>query len=514
MKGFFFVWLILLPKALLSVTYAILPARVSGELPFSIDGFEIAKISALYLDYGGIKNLVAISQVEKAYAHFNLTTQSIVTKKQARELAQFLDAERLFLLSLVKKQDGYFYESKIFYPESEIVTDTIKENDPNFFFGLGKLWQKRFINLEKPFSLVLGNPPLLLIIEGSGGNYREIQELAKLIPLWGAPLSAVCAFSKDGKITQSPWNSSQEKTASFLRQIPTSGNQAGNFLSKGIHCAQEMLLKEKIKAADIWLLVSSAPESETEKIRTKGLLRQLKPKNHLVIYGSGSLSFSERDFYVSLAQELSSQSKSQYQDILYQKKVGLATGESYYIFKKGFSIIESKDQDPKEGVEVALPAHERMFFHPERLVEQYRKMSKHQILSEERLELVFLLPKKENKDIPELKDYFRFLIQFPEGSFWFSFPAQSVKKWPKENETITFATILIPPEYGLPIENHPTYVKIFENYRDVPKLLLLDIKEYLKSPNKFLGQSIGGSSLYILTGKVLEIRKGYADRLE
>ncbi|MCS6985429.1 MAG: hypothetical protein NZM25_09945 [Leptospiraceae bacterium] len=497
----------------LEASWAILPVRVEGETLPNLSGFELSRLAVLYLEYGGIYAVTPVSLVERAYRKFELTSSSPLPPNVAVRLAQELDCERLLLLLVKKTAQGYRWESLVFYPESLISGDPIEIENPSLWDGLGELLRRRFPHFRRPISHVKPAVPVIFLIELSAANQREIEALSEmLVPRGG--LYGVCAVSAAGEIKESPFPQESHEASLFLKRLRTEGSTAAQHLSKAVFCAESQIKRRQLTKVIFYLLVGSAPRDEGEKNRLKGYMRQLASKGEVHVLGSGSLSFEERNFYEDLTRELSSQTKSEYHDILYRKKMGLSTGESWYVFKRGFHLLESQNQDATEAFSVSVPAHLRQYFHPERLSEMYRKLSQNQILSEGRLEVAIpsLIAKSEEQK-EKRKGFARILLEFPEGQFWFTIPHR-LKKPPSLGETVSLALLLTRGRYGIPVENDPAFVKIYENYADVPQSLLLNLKDYLKNPEKYLDKSIGKTSLYILTGRLREIRLKQADIYE
>ena len=507
-------------QTLFAVTWAVLPARLSGDFSAQADGFETSRQLTLYLEYGGFKNFVPPAAIAGAYRALGLTPAAAISPAQAARIADHIDAERLLFLRVIRQSGQFSIESSIYHRESGLTTDSLRTSHPNLYQALGEHARLRFPEFHPPPAALPQNPDLILITEAGGGNYFELQQLARDIPALPVSRSALCATDPTGRLVSTGLAYGTATLVKQLRSLRARGNQAAQYVSHAAACAAGMARRHNLNKALFVLLVSDMPADPSETGRLKGHLRALSSHGKILILGSGSLSSSGQNYYRNLADDLGSGGKAAYRDILYRSQVGLANGESWYIFKRGDSILEGRESSERNAVAIPLPAQSRSNFRAEKLTEVYRDLSKNKIVSTSQTEILLLDPllkfATSSAAAKPANNVRRMLLQLPEGSFWLSLPqaAFSTTNAPKIGDTLTLAVLLAAPHDGMPLINDPSFVKIFASAADVPRELYLPVAAFLQAPEKYLQHSIGGSSLYILQGRVVDIRLPRMDVLE
>jgi len=540
-KIFFFLLFFFININVFAGKLAILPARILGVHSSqvktgphlfpkkSINSWEVAKFFSLYLKITGKKDIIPPSYVKGAYTKARLKPNKKITKNNLNQLGILLDTDQLMSIFIVKTKQGFRLESKIYYTASQTITDRLITKHTNFWQLISKHLQLRFPYNKLPISLQSRSTrPILFLFVASGSNYNEIKKLKQLIEKIDTLYSAACAINGRQNLSSSNIGRHPQIIKKFFNKLSTRG---GSLYLKGFEKAIQCIQKKNPYQGNlndkpyVISIVSSMPETDNERLLIKSKFRDLASKSDILILGSGNLSNEARNFWQNLSRELRSVSKSEYKDIIYQQKVGLSSGEEWYLYKRGFSLIESQSKilsKNQTGIELAI--HLRKKFTSRRIKYIYKQISKNKVISSSRVKILL-------KDLildflgggiyqnNKKEKILRVLIKVNQKPFWINIPKSSAYTRNGQlklirNKKYYFLLQLLSAKKGMPFSNSKNFALFFKTRRNIPRGMILNINKYLMNPQRYLNKSIAGTSLYFILGRVEIIRFSQNDIFE
>ncbi|MDH5717862.1 MAG: hypothetical protein OEZ22_09510 [Spirochaetia bacterium] len=507
-----------------------MPVRVaainSAEIQYgpklSIDNeknsWDLSRLIYLYLKISYFNALVEPMKVETIFNQIKLSSQHKLTVSTLNKLNTYIDVDQMLLSQISKKGDYFEMESRIFYTYSKNLTDSLISKHKNIWKLIALHLEERFKNIKPPQIFEEHNKPIIFGLDSSGGSYYEIKNIAEALKHIEASSYTICALDGYGKLSFLPPDKNWLTASKYLKDLTVKGgsNYIENF-NEITKCLSKFVKYEKTKPLTI-ILTSGVPKSYDEKNYIKNFFRDYAKLSDLLILGTGKLNETDKDFWQSAADEFTRHGYSAYQDIIYSQKIGLKTGETWYIYKKGFKIFESKDSYlSKDDKAISVPVYKRNEYTPSNLLTVYEFLSKNQVINHSSINInipnqIFEIMKplsynNENNIIENV----RLLIEVEKIPIWINMPKSQVYKdytnlLINENEYYYFIINLEKGKKGMPVVNSKNIGFIFNEKNNLPDSLIINMKDFLKNPDSYLNNSIDGSSIYILLGKLKKVR--------
>ncbi len=519
-----------LTGSLQASTWAVLPVKnYAGELSgvktgpalsedSEYNSWEIARMLRLYLQAGKIYQVIPMAKVEHAYETFKFTGIRKLSAGELAQLATELDVDHLLLTTVDKEGNQYRIVSHVFYNHSQIIGDQISLKGNDFWQIVGQIAENRFPRFTPLPSVRTGSIRLIFGIDAQGKNFREIEQLGHYTMRLTMTSSSVVAMNGHGALEVSGTMRQKDDLAAYIGKI----HAAGADLSDRIYIT---LLEKMIEQAEenpdpvanySVLLVSSAPVSDDARKKTSQLFRRLRSFSHILVLGAGVMDTNEESFWNDLASEHNASRKILFERIHYRQKFGLSTGHSVFIYKIGRQLFESNgDLKSAHRMEISKEEADRLL--PHMIRDIYEKSAYAKVISSGETEILFEEALLDFTDqslhfagSPEQDRSARILIEINKNPFWISIPKQALYNSNGEtvlaiDKTHYFLLNMIPRTTGNVFNNQEDFALILP-FEEVPRGLVLPVETYLRDPGRFLGHSLGGGSLYIVSGKVIMIR--------
>ncbi len=491
--------------------------------------WEFAHLIYTILKINKIDSLVKPEYIKKAYSALRLSSRRKLQLIDLKNIASEVNSEKILVSYIYKKKKGFSWRSSVYYKSSNILEDTIVTADHEH------LWELLDIHLKTRFSghdfHEFSNSDqknlVFFMLNASGDHYDELQELKKILySSTSLKNSGICAIAENGKLFYKEPSSSLNY---FFREMISEGSS--NFIKeidRAAHCTLKMdrsyrvanpLKKRKTKK--LIILVGDVPSSAKEIVMVKSYLRKLALEYKIMIMGSSSLKPYDIIFWEDTASEISSGENIIYKNIPYGVKIGLSTGEEYYIIKDGKKIIQTSHPDHLNSskIQFKVPSELWHLFHDQNIVSVYEKVSGNRVISKSKINILmskiilnFIGEKdQQRKFAHQSEKKVKLLIEMEKIPFWINLPLESISKSKegsqiKKGEIYYFLLNMLPPQKGIVFHNSPKFGFILDDWNQVPEFLFLQPKHYLKYIHSYLGNSIGKNSLYIFRGRVKSIK--------
>jgi hypothetical protein len=510
-----------LSQNILSATWAILPAKFENvkSLPGNQgpvinpenpdDGWEIAKLFKIYLNSNYIYTILPVQNVKNAFIKNKIRLNANLTEYDLQKLGDDIGADKLLMTRIVYSPGKYTIKLQMFFTQSNQFGESVSFSGDNLFYVMGEALKNQFQVREEVFTKNQERLDFIFGIDASGKNYNEIQSIPDLIR--DSDINSFSGVSVDGYGKTLVLKNTGDRSLiyNYLGKIkPQSIDPEGKLYP--VILEQISTLTQTGKSHIIFLFVSGAPASIENRQKTNGYIRKLSHKYNLVIFGNGRLTPAERYYWTSLS---SIHKSIHYSDILYSISAGLSDGSSVYLIKSGDKLLESNINEVENAHEIELTTDQKEKFLPENIINIFEEAAYKQTVSHSKTGIKLNLNPYSNllqykvENISEKK--IKILLTISEKPFWIKIPYYQTEsgytqKEIIENENYFFLLNLTEGGYGIPLRNSPSFGRILDP-NDVSRIILLDINQYLKFPQNYLEKSLGGSSLYIIYGKVKEI---------
>lgn len=509
-------------------SWAVLPVKnYSGDISNLTTGpslpgeseknsWELAKMMRLYLLSGQVYEVLPMARVEEYYKSRKMPGIRKLSVGDLSQIAQEVDADKLLLTSIHREGDQFRIVSQVYYRHSQIIGDQIAIKGDDFWLLLGQSAEKRFPKFRPLPNAQNRKMHFIAGIDAQGKNYREVQQLANLTQRLTISLSSVFAMNGHQEIFEKEGILEKEELASYIRSI----HSAGTDLNDNIY---PVILRKLLEAAQASqtenvytvLLVSGAPQSDEARKVTNQLFRRIQNYSHLLVLGAGTLDQKSINYWHDLAAEHNTSRQLAYENIHYLQKFGLSTGHSVYIFQSGRALYESNKDKISGSHQIDLKKEDTLALHPDKIEAIYEKVAYSKVVSSGEVTIQFdeILLNFTNQMVTFVDkkgESVRVLIEIDANPFWVSIPKQIALDpsgrlaLQQENNTYLLLNI-IPKVSGNVFNNQEDFAKVIP-FEETPSGLVLPLQNYLSDPGKYLGHSIGGGSLYIVSGKIKMIR--------
>lgn len=492
-------------------TVGILPVRVLSDgqtirlnktwQPAELSS-ELAALSTAYLKFLRTPGLLDSSNVANAAVMAGFSPMQRSSTPKLTAIARGVEADRLLLIEVRTTNRGFQVSSQVYYLSSNLITDPITSQGSSLLVVLGNHLEERFpVISKKAAELKKQNPgsATLLVLDGNA-DALDWQYLRKKFRPALNSINGVCAGdTRITKITFTP-NLSRVTSAMSSMQFPRQG--ATTDYSALWECARSQLNSQP--NATILAVMGDKPNGQTA-LSVKSLLRQISRRHPGKLLLSGTQPESVRQFWQTIGNE---NSQLQVENIRYALKTGHADGSVWYVFRTGNTLIETRnDYIESSDNRIEIPLNLIAEYSIPRTSDLYRRLAKVQLIDEYPVsshihDQLQISSAGQNAESPA----YRALLHTSAGPFWFDLPRSFNPSKVQTDVPVWLAVSLTSGNSGNPLMNQANLAEMYFSNREVPKSLLLPVREYLLNPNNYLGKSIGGTSLYIIEGTLKSVR--------
>ena len=525
-RQFIFVFIFLASSIhLYAASWALLPvkfngspgAQMAGGMSFdpekSENGWEVAQLIRLYLKSNYVNTVLPMSSVMKVFKNNHIGLNADITTAELKTISDNIDADKLLLTEIFFTNKSVKVQTRIYFSQSGIISDSTTLVGENLYEVLGRALQQRFQFVGNNFLKQENNYYFIWGIDASGKNYEEIKSLPNLIRELAISRSAAVSVDGYGKAVYLQSTSEKSTLYDYINHIkPQSTDTTDRLYPELLENVYTFILKNRNEDKPVAvILVSSAPRSMSSRQKTSGFVRKIGQKTGLLILGNGRLTPEERNFW---AIQGAGNSHIQYKDVVYKQKTGLADGNSLYLIKSGSKLLESNIGEIDNAHEIFLTVDQSKDFTQENIYKTFESATQRQVVSNYKPEIDYNISMFGNlieSSTPDSKETrLRILLLIENKPFWIEVPYRSVldetgNMLISADNSYFFYLNLTGGGYGMPFKNSPYFADILPQ-SEVSKVILLNIEKYLKNPSNYLNKSIAKTSLYILYGKVKEIK--------
>ena len=486
------------------------------------NNWELARLIHSLLSVGGIYSLKKMDTIQRVYKTLHLNSKQNLRDNTLADIGAELNAEKLLVSFLQKMNNQYILTTKIFYTKSRYRTDTIQTSSPDIWRLIDEHLRKRFPAYNiKSMVATKKSQTVLFLLDTSGSNYKEIKALKRFIHQRQKFNIGVCALAGNGQISFLRVGIDKRSVINFFSQIfPRGGSQNLINFFGALNCLKKIFPRNNnLKQVKIIILVSAVPKDVLERRRIKLILRKFSQKAKIICVGTSNLSPSHRNFWKETIAELSHNKNHQYRDLLYRQKFGLSNGDEIYVVKQGKQLLQSTSKDilSQPNSIINVPKRYWSYLRSNNIKYLYEQLSNNKVIASQKIEILMektILPHPIDSVVKQYKhqqNYIKVLVEMETAKFWLSLPKKTIYTNQglmkiKRGESYYFMLNMQSGSQGIPFKNQPNFGAIYHNLSNLPRILVLSLTEYLKNQSRYLGYSIGASSLYIFFAKVKIIK--------
>ncbi|MBV6494436.1 MAG: hypothetical protein LDLANPLL_02469 [Turneriella sp.] len=493
--------------------WLVLPPRIEGQNTQSFpSASDVARAVALYLKISRVEKIVQVAEAEACLKNAHIRMDQKISASALKDIAKNCMAERMLLMRIRPKKESVEVLSKVYFAESDQLTDTIVSNSRTLNTALGKNLVERFG--KSPAAPKESMADLIVVGDTFGNSYFDWPQLKNLFLSVDSQKSAFCYTDSRGQIQTLQNTSDKDRQKQFLDKLTFLGG--GEYPSALIDCAlkKSTVSREEGRAAEIIFTVSDFPRTPNAQLNLRSQVRRLAGHGNLVFALASNATRQTQLFWQRLAREING---TTFIPLVQRVRVGLQNGTEWFVFRRGSRLYESRtaEKDRFEGG-IVIPDKELSSLTNENLVEVYEKLSKNKVISKQIVstysESLNNLLSHKFKSTAKGSNYWRVLLEKNTQKYYVSLTANTARQL-KENEFVRIYVELLPPTEKEIIVNRASPALVVDAVDSAPSVEL-DITDYIRTPRKYLRKGIGARSFYILTGKVLQIIPPDADVLE
>lgn len=507
-------FLILFTTAVFPDRWLVLPPRVEN-VESQAPG-DLARAMALYLRVSRVAEIVQVAEAEGCLKQANLSMTQKISPEALRSVAKICMAERM-LLTRIRRKDGEFeITSKVYFREGDTLSDTLVSSGADLNTVIGQNLTERFG--KSPATPREASADLIVAGDTYGGAYFDWPQLKNLFLSLDSVKSSFCFADGRGKIQSLKPQGDKNRQKEFLDKLRFEGfgtyGEADSLLDCTVKAAA--VARQEGRSALVVIIPSDFPRDSRMQINLRAQVRRLSRSGKVVIAPASAATVETQNFWLRLARELGE--NAAYQPSAQRVKVGLATGQEWYVFRRGGRIYETRDSETArfEGG-IVIPEKYAGQNAAADLVKIYEALSKNKVVSPGTVEH-YGAPLKNTlaqgfKTAPAGTSDWRILLDQNGQTYYLSLTARDAQKL----KTDAFARIYVelkPPSATESIRNRVSPALIVESAADSSPALEISAADYIRSPGKYLRKAIGGRSFYIMTGKVIRIQPPEADALD
>ncbi|MCX7633278.1 MAG: hypothetical protein N2Z22_08105 [Turneriella sp.] len=519
-------WIILaffLAKPLSADRLLVLPPRIEIttdelKLPLLPAGTEpaagLARAMILYLRVAGVSHVVPAVEAEGCLRQESVSATTKLTTEILSRVAQNCRAERALLTRIRRRAGRFEITTKIFYREAAQASDTIVKEGEELLRTLGEALSERFG--QQPKSATEAGSDLIVAGDTFGAQYFDWQNWKKFLPALDAVKTAYCLQDSEGKIQRFRLQADKPQEKEFLDKVRFAGGYALTAVGELASCieeAQRQSLSELRRPVGVFF--SAAEPADTQAaIQFKSALRRIASRGKIFFVPAATTSESTLRFYTIVVRELGS--NAQLMPSALRARAGLASGQEWYVFRRGGRLFESRNAEPAQlSGGVLIPEKWAAMQSPQDLLPLYTQLSGNKVVSAGETAvwnaaLRQALPAVFSSSIKGTG--WRVLLSH-EGTAFSLSVAPPLARNLKEGEWVRIYTELLPAPARDLVRNRPAPSLLVAAHESSP-LLEANIADYLGNPQKYLGRAVGGRSFWILSGKVLRVLPPERDVLD
>jgi hypothetical protein len=508
---------VLASTAVFSDRWLVLPPRLElGGQESTIAAGDLARAMALYLKVSRVGEIVQVTEAEGCLKQANTSMAQKIAPETLRAVAKHCMAERM-LLSRIRRKDGEFeISSKVYFREGDQLTDTLVTTGSDLNTTLGQNLTERFA--KSPATPKESSADLIVAGDTYGGAYFDWPQLKNLFLSLDSVKSSFCFVDGKGKIQTLKPQGDKSVQKEFLDKLRFEGfgtySEADSLLDCTVKAAARA--RQEGRNAVTVFVPSDFPRDSRTQINLRAQIRRLARAGKVMIAPSSTATQEVQAFWQRLARELGE--NSSYLPSAQRAKVGLATGQEWFIFRRGGRIYELRDGEASrfEGG-VVIPEKYSAQTAATDLVKIYEALSKNKVVTPGNAEY-YGAPLKNAlaqgfKTAPAGTTDWRILIDQNGQNYYLSLTARDAQKL-KVDDFARIYVELKSPSTTETIRNRATPAIVIESATDSSPALELNAGDFIRNPGKYLRKGIGGRSFYILSGKVVRIIPPEADALD
>lgn len=511
---------ILFTSAVFSDRWLVLPPRLELAATRSQDSTlqpgDIARAMALYLKVSRVAEIVQVAEAEGCLKQANTSMAQKIAPETLRAVAKHCMAERM-LLTRIRRKDGEFeVTSKVYFREGDTLSDTLVSSGGNLNTVLGQNLSERFG--KSPATPKEASADLIVAGDTYGGAYFDWPQLKNLFLSLDSVKSGFCFADGRGKVQTLKPQADKTIQKEFLEKLRFEGFGTYGEADSLLDCAVKgaAVARQEGRSAIVVFIPSDFPRDSRMQINLRAQVRRLSRAGKVVIAPASTATLETQNFWLRLARELGE--NASYQPSAQRVKVGLATGQEWYVFRRGGRIYETRDSETArfEGG-IVIPEKYAAQNAAADLVKIYEALSKNKVVSPGAVEY-YGVPLKNTlaqgfKTAPAGAADWRVLLDQNGQTYYLSLTARDAQKLKAD----TFARIYVElksPSATEVIRNRATPVLVVENAADSSPALEINVSDFIRAPGKYLRKGIGGRSFFIMSGKVVRIQPPEADALD
>lgn len=501
------VFIILLNSPLFADRWLILPPRIESEGASGLNGSDLARQMALYLRISRVGEIVSVTEAEGCLKQANLRMDGKIRPEELKAVATNCHSERMLLTRIRKKSGEFEVTTKVYFRESDRLTDTLVTSGSALLPLLGGHLGERFG--KTPATPKESSADLIVAGDTYGGIYFDWIGLKSFFLGLDWVKSAYCLIDSHGKLQSSKLKGDRANHKEFLDRLRYEGSGFYGEADSLVRCAESAAAETRREGrrAIVVLLTSESPRENRQQINLRAGLRRLARNAKVIIAPASTTHEAAQKFWIGIARELAE--NSAYIPLAQKAKVGLASGQEWFIFRRNGRLYESRDAEPTEFKNgVRIPDKDAELVNPSDLISLYEKLSKNKVVSPGKpaVDAALLTQNLANafRANESVAAAWRVLLNQNGQNYYLSLSARDAQAIKVDGFARIYAELKNPTESEI-LRNRPSPALIIGEAQDSAPGIELNVAEYIRDPKKYLRKSLGGRSFYIFTGKVVQI---------
>ena len=516
--------LLLMERSLYADRWLILPPRIEStanaeslvaSAQTSTAAADLARAMALYLRASRVSHVVSVAEAESCLKQENLSMEQKIAPELIGRVAKNCQAERV-LLTRVRRRSGEFeVTSKVYYRESDTLTDTLVKSGDDLQRVIGEQLSERFN--ARPATPKESSSDLIVAGDTFGAAYYDWQQLKPFFLSLDSVKTAYCLADAQGKLQTYRLRADKQQEKEFIDRLRFEGGYSlpdPQAMTDCLRKAQSETLREGRRAI-VLLLVSAQPQDAEARLRLKAALRQIAARSKLLISPTATAGENATRFWAQMARELGDD--AQYLPMAQRARAGLSTGQEWFIFRRGGRLYENRSAEPQTLTGgVLIPEKFAGMNSPQDLLRLYAQLSGNKVVSAgEATAWNGALTKVLAQSFRSTgsSGSWRVMLEQNGQSYYLSLAAPEARKL-KVGEYARIYTELLPGSDREVLRNRPSPVVIIDKAHDSAAAIEIRVGDFLRQPAKYLRRGMGGRSFYVMTGKVLRVSPPEHDALD
>lgn len=495
--------------------WLVLPPRIEGTAS-PMSAADLARGMALYLRASRVSEVASVTEAEACLKEAGVNTAQRVQPESLKQVASRCNAERVLLTRVRNRSGKTEITSKVYYSESNIATDTMTHEGTGLLATIGKNLSERFG--KSPHIAKGGGADLIVAGDLYGAGYFDWQRLQVDLPQLDAVRTSYCLSDTRGEVQQGFFSGETDRQRDYLKKIRHEGFADFAINTQMADCIQKAIAEARSggRRATLLFVVSAHPASERAQISARAAIRRLAKNTRVVFAPTSTSGVLTYKFWGQIARELGEATTMR--PIAQHVRVGLSSGQEWHIFRTNGRIYELRTATPErlEGG-IAIPEKYADMSAPADLVKLYTLLSGNKVASSSPPDIFadpVLQPLRAAHHGPAPESVlWRVLIEQAGQRYYLSLIASDAQKLVVGEPVRIFAELKASHTRDV-LQNHATPLIIIKRADESPAALELNVADYIKSPQKYLRQSLGSRSFYVFTGKVLQVLPPEADAIE